>query len=85
LQEAQSLKYAEARYCPGSCSTLRFPRTVIKGKRCNLGLGGLSVTSLAEARVEAARLRSIARKGGDPLAERRKDPITYLLSLSILL
>ncbi len=48
-------------------------RTVIKGKRCDLGLGGLSVTSLAEARVEAARLRSIARKGGNPLAEHRRE------------
>lgn len=48
-------------------------RTVIKGKRHELGLGGLSVISLAEAREEAARLRRIARKGGDPLAERRQE------------
>jgi integrase len=47
-------------------------RTVIKGKRCDLGLGGLSLVSLAEAREEALRLRKIARKGGDPLAERRQ-------------
>jgi integrase len=48
-------------------------RTVIKGKRCDLGLGGFSLVSLAEAREEAARLRKIARKNGDPLAERRQE------------
>jgi hypothetical protein len=48
-------------------------RTVIRGKRCDLGLGGLSLVSLADAREEAARLRKIARKGGDPLAERREE------------
>ncbi|HEY3433012.1 MAG TPA: integrase arm-type DNA-binding domain-containing protein [Rhodocyclaceae bacterium] len=46
-------------------------RTVIKGKRCDIGLGGLSLVSLAEARDEAARLRKIARNNGDPLMERR--------------
>src|SRR5438128_472511 len=48
-------------------------RTLIHGRRCDLGLGGLSLVSLAEARDEAARLRKIARAGGDPLAERRKE------------
>lgn len=48
-------------------------RTVINGRRHDLGLGGLSWVSLAEAREEAARLRKIARCGGDPLAERRKE------------
>lgn len=47
-------------------------RTVVKGKRCDVGLGGLSLTSLSEAREEAARLRKVARTGGDPLAERRR-------------
>lgn len=47
-------------------------RTVIKGKRCDVGLGGLGVVSLAEAREEAAKLRKIARAGGDPLAARRE-------------
>ncbi|MBI2827669.1 MAG: integrase arm-type DNA-binding domain-containing protein [Acidobacteria bacterium] len=47
-------------------------RTVVKGKRCDLGLGGLLLVSLAEAREEATRLRRMARKGGDPLAERRQ-------------
>ena len=48
-------------------------RTVVKGKRCDLGLGGASLVSLAEAREEAQRLRRIARAGGDPLAERRQE------------
>ena len=46
-------------------------RTVIRGKRTDIGLGGLKLVTQAEARVEAGRLRKIARAGGDPLAERR--------------
>ena len=45
-------------------------RTVVKGKRCDIGLGGTTLVSLAEAREEALRLRKIARSGGDPLTER---------------
>jgi integrase len=48
-------------------------RTVIHRKRHELGLGGLNLVSLSEAREEAARLRKIARKHGDPLAERRRE------------
>jgi integrase len=48
-------------------------RTVVKGKRCDLGLGSATLTSLAAAREEARRLRRIARTGGDPLAERRHE------------
>ena len=40
-------------------------RTVVKGKRCDLGLGSVAVVPLAEAREEARRLRRIARTGGD--------------------
>ena len=47
-------------------------RTVVHGKRCDIGLGGVSLVSLAEAREEAHRLRKIARAGHDPLAERRQ-------------
>jgi hypothetical protein len=47
-------------------------RTVIHGKRHDLGLGSISLVSLAAAREEAVRLRKIARDGGDPLAERRE-------------
>ena len=47
-------------------------RTVVKGRRCDIGLGGLDTTSLKEARAEAYELRRVARKGGDPLDERRR-------------
>ncbi len=47
-------------------------RTVVRGKRCDLGLGSATLVTLAEARDEAHRLRKIARAGGDPLAERRQ-------------
>ncbi len=45
-------------------------RTVIQGRRRDIGLGGLSYTSLVEARVRAKVLRTIAREGGDPFAVR---------------
>jgi hypothetical protein len=47
-------------------------RTVVKGKRCDIGLGGLKVVSLAEAREEARKYRAIARNDGDPLVEKRR-------------
>ncbi len=48
-------------------------RTIVKGKRCDIGLGGVALVSLAEARDQAHQLRKIARAGGDPLAERRQE------------
>jgi integrase len=48
-------------------------RTVIHKKRCDIGLGGLALVSLADARTKAATMRRTAREGGDPLAERRKE------------
>ena len=48
-------------------------RVVVHGKRHDIGLRSASVVSLADAREEAARLRRIARRGGDPLAERRRE------------
>lgn len=48
-------------------------RVVSRGKRCDLGLGGLSVVTLAEARDEARRLRGMARKGLDVGAVRRAE------------
>ena len=48
-------------------------RTIVKGRRCDLGLGSVALVSLADAREEAARLRKIARAGDDPLAERRNE------------
>ena len=46
-------------------------RTMVRGKRRDIGLGGASWVSLAEAREKARALRKIAREGGDPLAERQ--------------
>lgn len=50
-------------------------RTVVHGKRCDIGLGGLSTTSLAEARDKASEYRKLARTGGDPLAAKRSAQI----------
>jgi len=47
-------------------------RIIIQGKRRDLGLGGLSLVGLAEAREKALAYRKLAREGGDPLAERQK-------------
>jgi integrase len=47
-------------------------RTVIQGRRTDIGLGGLSVVSLKEAREKALAARKLAREGGDPLAERKR-------------
>ena len=46
-------------------------RIVVRGKRTDIGLGGLSLVTLAEARDMALEYRKIARAGGDPLAARR--------------
>ena len=46
-------------------------RTTVQGRRRDLGLGGISWVSLAEARDKARAFRKIAKDGGDPLAERR--------------
>jgi integrase len=46
-------------------------RTVVHGRRRDMGLGGTMLVSLAEAREQATALRKIARFGGDPVAERR--------------
>ncbi len=47
-------------------------RTVVKGKRRDIGLGSVALVGLAEARDEAARLRRIARAGGDPVVDRHR-------------
>ena len=43
-------------------------RTIIKGTRRDLGLGGYPMFSLEEARAKAAEYRKIARQGLDPVA-----------------
>jgi integrase len=47
-------------------------RTLVHGKRCDIGLGGLDLVTLAQAREEASKLRRVARTGGDPLVARRQ-------------
>jgi hypothetical protein len=51
----------------GSGSRRWILRTMVQGKRRDIGLGGLTTTGLAEARVMAQIYRKIARAGGDPL------------------
>ncbi len=47
-------------------------RTVVQGRRTDIGLGGISTTTLAKARKKASDMREVARDGGNPIAERRK-------------
>ena len=47
-------------------------RTVVNGKRCDIGAGGVGLVSLSEAREQAHSLRKVARGGGDPLSRRRE-------------
>jgi hypothetical protein len=47
-----------------------FLRTVYNGRRRDVGLGPTSLVGLSEARETAARLRKVAREGGDPKEER---------------
>lgn len=47
-------------------------RTVVKGRRRDMGLGSAQLVSLADARDLALKYRRIARNGGDPILERRK-------------
>ena len=47
-------------------------RLVIRGKRCELGLGSTALVSLAEAREKAVANRKLAREGCDPLADKRR-------------
>jgi len=58
-------------------------RTVVCGKRCEIGLGGLDTRSLAEARAEAAELRGKARKGEDILGDRRAKKLAGVHESSI--
>lgn len=47
-------------------------RIVIDGKRRDLGIGPLSLVSLADAREKALENRKLARAGGDPLAAKKR-------------
>ncbi|MFN3889887.1 MAG: tyrosine-type recombinase/integrase [Beijerinckiaceae bacterium] len=50
-------------------------RIVIHCRRRDIGLGGVSLVSLAEAREKALAYRKIARDGGDPLADKQKTDV----------
>lgn len=52
-------------------------RVTIKRKRCDLGLGGTSYVSLQEAREKAQEYRRIAKQGGDPLLDAKKEIPTF--------
>ena len=52
-------------------------RTVVHGRRRDLGLGSASLVSLAEARTKARAYRKIAREGGDPDAVRKRESLTF--------
>lgn len=41
-------------------------RTVVRGRRMDIGLGSAQLVGLAEAREQATAFRKIAREGGDP-------------------
>jgi hypothetical protein len=47
-------------------------RTVVHGRRRDIGLGGFSSVSLIEARATARVLRRIAREDGDPFEARSR-------------
>lgn len=50
-------------------------RTVVQGRRRDIGLGGVALVSLSEAREQALAYRKLARSGGDPLAQRQKEQV----------
>lgn len=47
-------------------------RIVINKKRCDIGLGSVTVVSLKEAREIALENKKLVHRGGDPLAEKRR-------------
>ena len=53
-------------------------RLTINGKRHDIGLGGCGYVTLAQAREAAHENRTIARRGGDPLAVKRQARGTHV-------
>lgn len=53
-------------------------RTMVQGRRRDIGIGSASLVPLAEARSHARELRTIAREGGDPLASRAKKTLSLI-------
>ncbi|MFN3263219.1 MAG: tyrosine-type recombinase/integrase [Pikeienuella sp.] len=52
-------------------------RTMVHGKRRELGIGSASLIPLAEAREAAQALRKVARQGGDPDTVRKRESLTF--------
>jgi integrase len=52
-------------------------RTVVHGRRRDLGLGSAGLVALAEARELAQTYRKIARQGGDPDTVRKRETMTF--------
>ena len=52
-------------------------RTVVHGRRRELGMGSANLVSLLEAREKARELRKIAREGGDPDTVRKRSAMTF--------
>jgi len=52
-------------------------RILVQGKRRDIGLGGMNLVPLAEAREKALEFRKLARSGGDPLAAKRESKKIY--------
>ncbi len=50
-------------------------RLTIHGRRCDIGLGSFRFVSLAEAREQAFDNQRMARRGGNPVAAKRKDQV----------
>ena len=81
-------KTSEAgRYCDGNGLYLKIEpsgarrweqRLVIQSRQRTLGLGGVQLVSLAEAREKALANRKNARVGGDPMDLRRQASIPTL-------
>ena len=59
------------RVAPGGSKSW-IQRITINGRRHDIGLGGFPLVTLAEARDVAFENRRRARRGGDPLADKRK-------------
>lgn len=59
------------RVAPGGSKSW-IQRLAIDGKRRDIGLGGWPLTTLSEAREAAFENRRLARRGGDPLAAKRR-------------
>ena len=52
-------------------------RTVVHGRRRDLGLGSASLIPLVEARTKSREYRRIAREGGDPDTIRKRESLIF--------